>query len=65
METGVYSLAAELAAANFVDPSNLGRVLWLTLLAPDLGEAILDERLPARVAMPEFLKPFRPSGKDQ
>jgi hypothetical protein len=58
LETGVYGSAAELAAAEGVDPSYLGRVLRLTLLAPDLVEAILDERLPAWVGLAELLKPF-------
>jgi hypothetical protein len=58
LETGVYGSAAELAAAEGVDPSYLGRVLRLTLLAPDLVEAILDERLPTWQGLAELLKPF-------
>jgi hypothetical protein len=58
LETGVYGSAAELAAAEGVDPSYLGRVLRLTLLAPDLVEAILDERLPGDVGLAKLLKPF-------
>jgi hypothetical protein len=58
LETGVYGSAAELAAAEGVDPSYLGRVLRLTLLSPDIVEAILDERLPAWVGLAELLKPF-------
>jgi hypothetical protein len=58
LETGGYGSAAELAAAEGVDPSYLGRVLLLTLLAPDLVEAILDERLPAGVGVPEMMRQF-------
>lgn len=43
----------------------LGRVLRLTLLAPDLVEAILGERLPAGVRLPELMKPFPASWKKQ
>jgi hypothetical protein len=35
-----------LAAAEKIHPSYLSRVLWLTLLAPDIVEAILDGRQP-------------------
>jgi hypothetical protein len=55
LEAGVYGAAAELA----------GRVLRLTLLAPDLFEAIVDERVPARVGMPELMKPFPANWKQQ
>jgi hypothetical protein len=65
LEAGGYGSAAKLAAAEGVDPSYLGRVLRLTLLAPDLVEAILDERLPARVGMPELKKPFPANWKQQ
>jgi hypothetical protein len=58
LETGVYGSAAELAAAEKVDPSYLGRVLRLTLLDPDFIEAILDERLAAWVGVTELMKPF-------
>lgn len=65
LETGAYGSATELAAAEGVDPSYLGRVLRLNLLAPDLVEAILDERLPAGVRLPELMKPFPASWKKQ
>jgi hypothetical protein len=58
LEAGAYGSAAELAAAEKVDPSYLGRVLRLTLLAPDLIEAILDERELAGVSMAGLLKPL-------
>lgn len=56
LETGGYGSAAELATAEGVDPSYLSRVLRLTLLAPDLIEAILDEQLPTGVGLAELLK---------
>ena len=36
----------DLAATEKIHPSYLSRVLWLTLLAPDIVEAILDGRQP-------------------
>jgi hypothetical protein len=49
LENGAYGSAAELAAADGIDPSYLSRVWQGTLLAPDIVEASLDERLPAGV----------------
>lgn len=47
LESGRYSSIRELATAERVDRAYIGRVLNLTLLAPDLVEAILDGREPA------------------
>jgi hypothetical protein len=44
LEEGRYASIRELAAAEGVDRSYVGRVLNLTLLAPDVVEAILDGR---------------------
>jgi len=41
---GDYATVAEMAAAEKVNASNLSSVLRLTLLAPDIVEAILDGR---------------------
>src|SRR5829696_153879 len=46
LETGEYGTAADLAKAEKVNDSYLSRVLRLTLLAPDIVEAILDGRQP-------------------
>lgn len=55
LDVGRYGSASELAAAEKLDRGYLGRILMLTLLAPDIVEAILDGRQPvgargARVA---------------
>ena len=42
METGVHQTLNELAKAERVNPSYVSRVLRLTLLAPDLVEALLE-----------------------
>lgn len=44
LEEGRYGSIRELAAKEGVDRAYVGRVLSLTLLAPDLVEAILDGR---------------------
>jgi hypothetical protein len=42
IEIGAYATIAELAAAEMVNPSYVSRLLRLTLLPPDIVEAILD-----------------------
>jgi hypothetical protein len=65
LETGAYATLGELALAKGIDPSYLGRVLRLTLLAPDIIEAILDERLPEGVGVETLLKPLPRDWKNQ
>ena len=45
---------AEIAAAEKINESYVGRVLRLTLLAPDIVEAIPNGRQPAEVGLPRF-----------
>ncbi len=45
-----------LAAAEKIHPSYLSRVLWLTLLAPDIVEAILDGRQPPMLQLNQLFK---------
>ena len=47
LESGRVKSIAEIARANRVDGSDVSRVLDLTLLAPDIIEAILDGREPS------------------
>ena len=44
METGRYSTIDELVAAEKINSSYVSRLQRLTLLAPDIVEAILDGR---------------------
>ena len=46
LENGTYASISELAKAEKIDRGYLGRILQLTLLAPDIVEAILDGRQP-------------------
>ena len=55
LEDGSYSTITELAAAEKINASYLCRVLRLTLLAPDIIEAILDGRHSEGVTLPPLL----------
>jgi len=58
MEAGRYSTIDELAAAEKINSSYVSRVLRLTLLAPDIVEAILDGRQPEPMTLPGLKEPF-------
>ena len=51
LEAGEFATIAELAEREGIAPSYMTRVLRLTLLAPDIVEAILDETLPENVSL--------------
>ncbi|WP_372624701.1 hypothetical protein [Falsiroseomonas sp.] len=55
LETGHYATVKELAAAEKINSSYVSRVLRLTLLAPDIVEAILDGRQPEGMTLPRLL----------
>ena len=58
LESGVHDTITELAAAEKINQSYVCRVLRLTLLAPDLVEAILDGRQPELLQLDRLLRPF-------
>ena len=58
LENGTYATIAEIAAAEKINESYVGRVLRLTLLAPDIVEAILDGRQPAEMTLAVLMRPF-------
>jgi len=58
LEEGRYGSIRELAAAEGVDRAYVGRLLNLTLLAPEVVEAVLDGRQPDGMTLPKLLKPF-------
>jgi len=64
-DDGKYCSISEMAAAEKLDRGYLGRVLLLTLLAPDLVQAIMDGREPAELGLPRLLKPFSPEWNEQ
>ncbi len=65
LETGKYSTVHEIAAAEKINSSYVSRVLRLTLLAPDIVEAILDGRQPAGMTLPGLMAPFPVEWGDQ
>jgi hypothetical protein len=58
IESGKYASSAELAKAEKVNDSYLSRILRLTLLAPEIIEAILTGRQPTTLQLDELLKPL-------
>src|SRR3982074_3301510 len=65
LESGEYSSSAELAKAEKVNDSYLSRILRLTLIAPDIIEAILSGRQPSTLHLDELLKPLPPEWERQ
>jgi hypothetical protein len=58
LEGGQYSTVSELAAAEKLDRSFVSHVLQLTLLAPDLVEAILDGKQLATLQLQPLMRGF-------
>lgn len=58
LDLGEFATLAELAAHERISPSYLTRVLRLTLLAPDLIEAILEGRQGHDVTLARLMQPF-------
>jgi len=56
LDRGAYSSIKEIAAKEKIDPSYVGDVLRLTLLAPDIVEMILDGRQPPDLQFQKFRK---------
>ena len=57
----MHATLEDLARAKGVAPSYVSRILRLTLLAPEIVEAILDGRQPAELQLDDLLNGF-PSG---
>ena len=58
LESGEFATVNELADREGIAPSYMTRVLRLTLLAPDIVEAILDGRQGPEVTLASVLEPF-------
>ena len=56
LESGEFATIAELAEREGIAPSYMTRVLRLTLLAPDIVEAILDGRQGPEVTLARVMK---------
>ncbi|WP_240790219.1 hypothetical protein [Roseomonas sp. HF4] len=55
LESGQFATIKDLAAAEKINSSYVSRVLRLTLLAPDIVEAILDGRQPEGMTLPGLM----------
>ena len=64
LEDGAYRSAQEIAEAERITRSFVNRLLRLTLLAPDIVEAILDGQQPKGMLL-EKLTPAMPSGWEE
>ncbi len=58
LDEGRYTSISEVAVAEKLDRGYLGRILQLTLLAPDIVEAILDGRHAAELGLPKLMRSF-------
>jgi len=58
LERGDFCSSAELAKAEGANDSYVCRILRLTLLAPDIVEALLDGRQPPTLELKDLLRPF-------
>jgi hypothetical protein len=65
METSRYGTIDELAAAEKINSSYVSRLLRLTLLAPEIVEAILDGREPEGMKLPGLMEPMVTAWADQ
>jgi hypothetical protein len=58
LESGDYATVRDLAKAEAINESYLGRVLRLTLLAPKIIEAILEGKQPATLELDDLMQLF-------
>lgn len=65
LERGEYASLSELAETEKINLSYVCRTLRLTLLAPDIVEAILDGRHPAKMTLATLMEPFPVGWQEQ
>ena len=65
LENGTHTTIAEIGATEKINESYVGRVLRLTLLAPDIVEAILGGRQPAKLQLEDLLRRFPEAWHEQ
>ena len=58
LENGTYGCIEDIARAERISGSFVGRIVKLALLAPDIVEMILDGRHPAALTLKELMAPF-------
>ena len=52
LDKGRFACIGEMAAAERIDCDYLGRIVKMTLLGPDIVEAVLDGRQPLELGLP-------------
>jgi hypothetical protein len=65
LEEGRYASISEMAKAEDVERGYVGSLLRLTLLAPEVVEAILNGRQSEAMTLPGLLEPFPAAWSDQ
>ena len=65
LDSGEFTTMGELAEREGIAPSYMTRVLRLTMLAPDIVEAILDGRAGPEVTLARVMEPFPSSWTEQ
>jgi len=65
LETGKYASIASLAKRLKVDRAYVSRILNLTLLAPDIVEAIMNGEEPSGLSLAKLTKPFPVEWQEQ
>lgn len=58
LENGTYGCLDEIARAERIGASFVSRIIRLSLLAPDIVDAILDGRQPAHLTLKDLMGPF-------
>jgi hypothetical protein len=58
LDEGRYTSISEMAAAERIERGYLGSLLRLTLLAPDIAEAILEGRQPCGLGLQGLMEPI-------
>jgi len=65
LDEGRYASISEMAVAERIDQGYLGRILQGTLLAPDIVEAILNERQLPELGLPGLVEPLPAEWSEQ
>jgi hypothetical protein len=58
LDEGQYSSITEMAEAERLDRGYMGRLLQLTLLAPEIVEVVLDGRQSKQIKLPALMRPL-------
>lgn len=65
LESGEYATIREIAAAEKINETYVGRLLRLTLLVPDIVEAIMNGRQPPGLQLDGLMKRFPVGWREQ